>query len=83
MIQQSLEDVIDPWPAILIGGLLFGVAHVDPAAMGSGDLLFYTAQGGFGVIAGWIYARTDNLVIPALVHGLFVTITTALPLLFA
>lgn len=82
VIQRSLEEVIDLWPAILIGGLLFGVAHVDPAAMGAGDLLFYAAQGGFGVIVGWIYARTDNLVVPALVHGLFVAITTALPLVF-
>lgn len=82
VIQRSLEEVVDLWQAILIGGLLFGVAHLDPAAMGSGDLLFYAAQGGFGVIVGWIYARTNNLVIPALVHGLFVAITTALPLLF-
>lgn len=81
VIQRSLEDVIDVWPAVLIGGLLFGVSHVDPAAMGGGDLLFYLAQAGFGVIAGWIYARTDNLVIPALVHGLFISITTALPLI--
>jgi membrane protease YdiL (CAAX protease family) len=82
VIQRSLEEVVDLWQAILIGGLLFGVAHLDPAAMGSGDLLFYAAQGGFGVIVGWIYARNNNLVIPALVHGLFVAITTALPLLF-
>ena len=82
VIQRSLEDVIDVWAAILIGGLLFGVAHIDPAAMGGGNLFFYAAQGGFGVIVGWIYARSNNLVIPALVHGLFVAITTALPLVF-
>lgn len=82
VIQRSLEDVIELWPAVLMGGMLFGVSHLDPAAMSSGDILFYAAQGGFGVIAGWIYARTDNLVVPALIHGLFVSITTALPVVF-
>lgn len=81
VIQRSLEDVIGLWPAILLGGILFGVTHFDPAALSNGDLLFYGAQGGFGVIAGWIYARTDNLIIPALVHGTFISFTTALPLL--
>lgn len=81
VIQRSLEDVIGLWPAILLGGMLFGVTHFDPAAVSNGDLLFYGAQGGFGAIAGWIYARTDNLVVPALVHGIFVSFTTALPLL--
>ena len=81
IIQRSLEDVIGLWPAIVSGGLLFAMVHVDPAALTLGDLLFYMSQGGFGMIAGWIYARTNNLVVPALVHGIFISLTTALPLL--
>ncbi|WP_434531564.1 CPBP family intramembrane glutamic endopeptidase (plasmid) [Haloarcula sp. NS06] len=81
IIQRSLEDVIGLWPAIAAGGILFGMSHADPAALALGDLLFYIAQGGFGMIAGWIYAKTDNIVVPALVHGIFVSLTTALPLL--
>ena len=81
VIQRSLEEVIGLWSAILLGGILFGVTHLDPAALSNGDLLFYGAQGGFGVIAGWVYARTDNLILPALVHGTFISFTTALPLL--
>lgn len=81
VVQRSLEDVTGLWPAIFLGGILFGITHVDPAVLALGDILFYGAQAGFGIIAGWIYARTDNLVIPALVHGLFTSITTALPLL--
>lgn len=81
VIQRSLEDVIGLWPAIFLGGMLFSVTHVDPAVLALGDVLFYGAQGGFGIIAGWIYARTDNLVVPALVHGIFISMTTALPLL--
>jgi len=81
IIQRSLEDVIGLWPAIVAGGMLFAMTHVDPAALALGDLLFYIAQGGFGMIAGWIYARTENLVVPALIHGIFISSTTALPLL--
>jgi membrane protease YdiL (CAAX protease family) len=81
IIQRSLEEVTGLRTAILLGGLLFAVPHIVPAALGAGDLLFYGAQGGFGVIAGWIYARTDNLTVPALVHGIFISFTTALPLL--
>lgn len=81
IIQRSLEDVIGLWPAIVAGGMLFAITHVDPAALALGDLLFYMAQGGFGMIAGWIYAKTDNIAVPALVHGIFISLTTALPLL--
>ena len=81
IIQRSLEDVVGLWPAIVAGGMLFAMTHVDPAALALGDLLFYIAQGGFGMIAGWVYARTENLVVPALVHGIFISSTTALPLL--
>lgn len=80
VIQRSLEDVIGLWPAIFVGGILFAVTHVDPAALALGDLLFYLAQGGFGMIAGWLYARTENLLVPALVHGIFISLTTGLPL---
>ena len=81
IIQRSLEDIIGLWPAIVAGGMLFAMTHIDPAALALGDILFYMAQGGFGMIAGWIYAKTDNLVVPALVHGIFISLTTALPLL--
>lgn len=82
VIQRSLEDVIGLWPAIFLGGTLFMIPHVSPAALSTGDILFYGVQGGFGMIVGWFYARTDNLVVPALIHGIFVSFTTALPLLF-
>jgi membrane protease YdiL (CAAX protease family) len=81
IIQRSLEDVIGLWPAIVAGGMLFPMTHVNPAALALGDVLFYVAQGGFGMTAGWIYAKTDNIAVPALVHGLFISLTTASPLL--
>lgn len=81
IIQRSLEDVMGLWPAIVAGGMLFAMTHINPAALALGDLLFYLAQVGFGMIAGWIYAKTENIVVPSLVHGLFISLTTALPLL--
>lgn len=81
IIQRSLRDVIGRWPAILVAGGLFGFLHIDLAATAFGDILWLVALSVLGVILGWLYERTENLVVPALAHGSFNSITTALPLL--
>jgi membrane protease YdiL (CAAX protease family) len=77
-IQGSLGDRLGGWPAILIAATLFGFGHVSPWAVAPGDLLWLVAQTGAGVVLGWVYHRTDNLVVTALTHGGFVSLTTAL-----
>lgn len=72
VIQQSLEDVIGLWPAIFPGGMLFGVTHIDPAALSSGDLLFYGVQGGFGVIVdGFMQGLITSSSLPSSTELLF------------
>ncbi|WP_255150082.1 CPBP family intramembrane glutamic endopeptidase [Halorarius halobius] len=77
-VQQSLGDRFGEWPAILIAATLFGFGHVSLWATAPGDLLWLVAQTGAGVVLGWVYYRTDNLVVTALTHGGFVSLTTAL-----
>ncbi|OYR40538.1 hypothetical protein DJ82_07290 [Halorubrum sp. Ib24] len=81
IIQRSLRDVIGRWPAILFAGGLFGFLHIGIAATAPGDMLWLVALSLLGVILGWVYERTNNLVVPALAHGSFNSLTTALPLL--
>lgn len=59
----------------VIGGTvaIFAVVHVpayyhpDPAVVASSIGVIF----GGSLVFGWVYARTDNLVVPALVHGAF------------
>ncbi|MFA9516627.1 lysostaphin resistance A-like protein [Halopenitus sp. H-Gu1] len=81
VIQRGLRDTLGGWPSILIAGFVFGFGHIDLAATTPGDILWLVALSGLGVILGWVYERTDNLVVPALAHGGFNSLTTTLPLL--
>lgn len=81
IIQRSLRDVIGRWPAILFAGGLFGFLHINLAATAPGDMLWLVALSLLGVILGWVYERTNNLVVPALAHGSFNSLTTLIPLL--
>lgn len=77
-IQRSLSERLGAWPAILIAAFLFGFGHVSLWATAPGDLLWLVTQTGAGIVLGWVYHRTDNLIIAALTHGGFVSLTTAL-----
>ncbi|WP_255152925.1 CPBP family intramembrane glutamic endopeptidase [Halorarius halobius] len=81
VVQRSLRGTIGSWPSILIAGFIFGFGHIDLSATMPGDILWLVGLSGLGVILGWVYDRTDNLVVPALAHGGFNSLTTALPLL--
>jgi len=64
VIQRSLEGITGFWPAIVAGGMLCAMFHVDHAALALSDPLLYIHQGGFGIIAGWVYTRTEDLEVP-------------------
>ncbi len=55
-----LRDGIRPWVAIGFSGLLFGVAHLNPAQVPFATVL--------GIILGIIYYRTGNLLLCSLLH---------------
>ena len=63
-IRRSLEGITGFWPAIVAGGVFFAMFHIDHAALALSDPLFYIHRGGFGMITGWVYTRTENLEVP-------------------
>lgn len=75
VIQGRLRESLGPESTIGIASLIFALFHVYPVVLLSPPLAviahmaaYYTLM---GVIFGWVYHRTDNLVAPALVHGTF------------
>jgi len=52
-VQSSLRTWLRPWPAVLLGALLFGVMHLDPVRFPAVLLL--------GVAFGWLTWRTGSL----------------------
>jgi membrane protease YdiL (CAAX protease family) len=57
------------WLAILIAGIIFGVAHFAEGSLG------ILSNGSFGILFGWIYIRTGrNLWITIIGHGLLNTL---------
>lgn len=71
-IQGRLRERFGPIPAIAIASLLFGSLHLanysgSVLSVVAGALLIAVIGGIFGVI----YERSGNLVVPALLHGLY------------
>ncbi|ADQ68860.1 CAAX amino terminal protease [Halogeometricum borinquense DSM 11551] len=84
VMQGRLREAFSPVSAVGIAGAAFALFHVYPVLLLSPPLAtiahmaaYYTLM---GMIFGWVYYRTDNLVVPALVHGIFnaVLFTSAL-----
>jgi membrane protease YdiL (CAAX protease family) len=71
-IQGVLRRAYAPLPAIVIASLLFGVAHVFAlSGSGTGVLVYISVTFVLGCILGFVYERTSNLVVPALIHGVY------------
>lgn len=69
-VQGVLRRAYAPVPAIAIASALFGVAHI-MALSGPGKLTYILVAILLGAILGGIYEWTENLVVPALVHGTY------------
>lgn len=72
MVQGLLRRAVSDWPAIIFTAVLFGFVHVW-AVLGTPDQQFVYAiiATVLGVILGYLYERTDNIVVPALAHGTY------------
>jgi membrane protease YdiL (CAAX protease family) len=71
-IQGVLRRAYAPIPAIVIASALFGVAHVFAlSGSGTGQLVYISVTFVLGCILGYTYEKTENLVIPALIHGIY------------
>ena len=73
-IQGALMRFFDrPWPAIIIGALVFGIIHWNPV-----QIVYATL---FGVVLGWIYYRTGSLmsvIVGHVLNNTFAVLTTVL-----
>jgi hypothetical protein len=72
VIQGRLRESIGRWPAVTAAAVLFAVVHVTALSGGAGarlvsvTLLFFPS-----LVFGVVYELTDNLAVPALVHGAY------------
>ncbi len=74
VVQKSLYEEFSRPAAVLLTSAVFALVHLPAYATGavgvgaaaSLSLVFCLAVG-----LGWLYARTDNLVVPVLAHGTF------------
>jgi membrane protease YdiL (CAAX protease family) len=73
VVQKSLYESFSRPPAVVIASLVFAVVHFQ--AYGTGSVLQIASSlaivFGLSLILGGLYARTDNVVVPAFAHGSF------------
>jgi uncharacterized protein len=72
VVQRRLRVAFSPWAAIAISALIFAGIHTlaladDWAARATTVAVLFVPS----VVFGWVYEKTRNLVVPALVHGLY------------
>jgi len=69
IILKGLLNKYSPIIAILVSSLIFGIMHLNPWQ--------FIGAFGIGIINGWIYWKTKNIVLPIIIHftnNLFFTI---------
>jgi membrane protease YdiL (CAAX protease family) len=72
IVQGRLRETFDPVPGVVLASALFAAVHFVALTGGTGGrlvtvtVLFFPA-----LVFGAVYELTDNLVVPALVHGAY------------
>jgi len=69
-VQGRLRASWGMWPAILAATALFGLVHAPAVSGGRAAVASAVVTATIlGVLLGYLYERTDNVVVPAVVHG--------------
>lgn len=73
LVQKRLAETFSPRVAIGIASVVFGSIHVSAYATSGpaqilGSLAIVVA---LSVVLGWLYVRTEKLIVPALTHGIY------------
>lgn len=64
IIQQGLQGWLGPWPGLFVASFVFGAAHW----VSRSYMLFACLM---GLYLGLLYWRTDNLLVPIIIHALY------------
>jgi membrane protease YdiL (CAAX protease family) len=70
VVQGRLRESFGPWIAIAIASAIFAAVHVF-SLQGAGKLAYLAILLVLSPVLGAAYEYTDNLVVPALIHGAF------------
>lgn len=73
VIQKAMYETFSRVGAIVAGSVIFAVVHVLAyGTAGPGEVIASLAViFGLSIVLGTLYERTDNLLVPAVVHGLY------------
>ncbi len=73
VVQKSLYDVFSRGQAVLVGSVIFAVIHFPAYSTGTLPQVAVSVVVVFALslTLGAVYERTDTVVVPAVVHGLF------------
>jgi len=66
-VQGLLKRAWGPWPGIVGASALFGLMHY--IGSGSGAQAYVVVTFLLGILLGYLYEYTDNLVVPIVAHG--------------
>lgn len=71
-VQGRLRQSWGVWPAIVVATVLFGLIHIPAISGGFGAQLSYALLVGvLGLLLGYLYEYTRNIVVPSLIHGAY------------
>jgi CAAX amino terminal protease family. len=73
IVQKHLYDGFSRPAAVVVGTAIFAAIHLPAYATGPPPAVFATLLQLFGIslVLGVVYERTENVVVPALVHGTY------------
>lgn len=71
MLFQTLRRRLGLWPGIGISSALFGLAHSQPGAETSANLLVFVIIFPLGMALAWAFHRRGTLLVPILMHAVF------------
>ena len=69
VVQGRLRETWGVWPAIFLATVLFGLSHASVSGGIAGVVAYILTATLLGVLLGYLYERTDNIVVPAVIHG--------------
>jgi membrane protease YdiL (CAAX protease family) len=75
IIQKDLYETFGGWDAVLVGSVAFSLAHIPAYAAGASSIAALASTLavilGLSLILGATYLATENVTVPALIHGTF------------